>query len=422
MEEILKKYMNSNNFNYIYEFDIYNNLLYFFVINKLTIYLISVNENKTSIKNSIQLDNIINDKNILKNLKIENIFFEINLFIPNEISLILNNHIIFFSDFKIKKHIKYTNNTILSCHFSYFNNYMGILLKDKFIYLEIDSNHEIANFYTEGKEIIDFDFVKKYQRSLEIFDVFFLHKNGNISIIGPIFPKKFKLEKLYLIDCYNFINNQIYYSKEAKICVNLLKNLEEKCLSKEDEIFYFFEIKNEYENVNLNLKEKEIIIKNNNSYENMNEIERNMIKNYKLIGDDEVKKNKNINYCFIRKYKKIYILISNPIILLRISTYNEIDVITISENFYCYRINFDFNNVYDNNLPNIYQNYLVERINLFLNNDNKLNEDNHKVKIYNYINNVEIQKEYENLINNYNNKFIIGINNNIFYIKINYVL
>ena len=420
MEEILKQYMNSNNFNYIYEFDVYNNLLYLFILNELTIYLFSINKNKTSKKNSIQLNNVMIDKNINKNFNIENCFFEINLFIPNEISLILNNQIIFFSDFQFKKYIKNTNNTILSCHFSYFNNYMGILTKDKFIYLEIDSNNEIANFYTEGKNIIDFDFVKKYQRSLEIFDVFFLHKNGNISIIGPIFPKKFKLEKLYLIDCYNFINNQIFYSKEAKLCINLLKNLEEKCLSKEDEIFYFFEIKNEYENVNLNLIEKEIIIINNN--ENMNEIEKKLIENYKLIGDDEVNNNnKNINYCFIRKYKKIYILVSNPIILLRISTYNEIDVITISENFYCYRINFDFNNAFDNNVTNINQNYLVERINLFLNKDNKLNEDNHKVKIYNYINNNEIKKEYEKIINIYNNKFIIGINNNIFYIKINYI-
>ena len=75
MEEILKQYMNSNNFNYIYEFDVYNNLLYLFILNELTIYLFSINKNKTSKKNSIQLNNVMIDKNINKNFNIENCFF-----------------------------------------------------------------------------------------------------------------------------------------------------------------------------------------------------------------------------------------------------------------------------------------------------------------------------------------------------------
>jgi hypothetical protein len=419
MEEFLKNYVN-NNFNYIYEYDIYNKLLYLFIINKLSILLFSVDENGTKLVNSIELNNSIEDKN--RNINTEKSFFEINFFVPNQISLILNKQLIILSKFKLEKCLIYPKR-ILTAHFSYFENYMGLLFEDKFIYLDINNDNKITTFNTEEKNIIDFDFVKKYQRSLEIFDVFFLHKNGNISVIGPIFPKKFKIEKLYLINCQNFINNQIYYSNEAKLCSNLIKNLEEKCLSKEDENYYYFEIKNEYENVNSNLNEKEIIIIKNNNFKKIDNNEINTNQMIKLIDDKEHKNNDNkeiINYSSIRKFKKIFILFSNPIILFRISIYNEIDVITITENFYCYRINFDLNfNFDENNVTNINENYLIERINLFRNKNN--NEDNHKIKIYNYINNNNIHQEYEKIINNYNNKFIIGINNNIFYLELQYV-
>jgi len=392
MEKELENFLNEkkiSNFKYIYSQK--NKILFILYKNNNNINLISFSQDNNSLQINLNENNEIN--NINNNL--ENIILELN---ENnnekELIIIIDKFLFLFQNLKNINQIQKfkLSEKIISIHFSNFQKYFGILYINKFILYNFNFKI-ISNIpLIESQKIIDFSFNKKIQKCFEIFTIFFLNIYGEIMICGPIIPEYFFIKKLDFYKIENFLNKNLPYinkNKEIYFTYNIFNELKSSCkdINKEnDNENYYFKINEKLERLNKSVTKKNLYIQNNFIKDNNNDL-------YK------------------REYKQIKILNCEPIIILRISKFNEIDVIIIVENIYAMIKVINMNINKDNII--FQKNFFIERINLSNDNNNNNyinynNYDNNLIRFYN--------------MNNNNNKLICSLcNNNIYYIDINYL-